>query len=509
MNQQDVTLQWLLGDIAPELADLRIRNVVRDSRHVQPGDLFVAISGTQTDGHEHVCEAVTRGAVAVVASKTTDAVSVPQIIVPCSMTAFARLTMKLYAGGTPPLCIAGITGTNGKTTSTWILRSILRSAGFQTGLLGTIHHSDGVVSQPSTMTTPSPEELAVRMRSMLDAGTTHCVMEVSSHALAQNRCVGLRLSAAAITNVTQDHFDYHGTVEAYRNAKVKISELLHTDAPLLLNLNDPGCRYLLHHFSLHMPVTYGVDNPDAELSARILNQTHRSQRIQLKLAQGDAQVRLRLIGRHNVENALVAAGMAEQLGVPLKRIVSGLESIGSIPGRLERIDEGQSFQLLVDYAHTPDALSRCIDTVTDFAPGRVICVFGAGGNRDASKRPLMAKAAMKADVAIVTSDNPRSENPVDIIRQIVAGFDRNMQYEIRMDREEAIARAIDLAEPGDVVLIAGKGHETTQEIGTHTFPFDDREAARSLIHRKLTASGRHQTLAPRESTFADRTTTSA
>ncbi len=276
-----------------------------------------------------------------------------------------------------------------------------------------------------------------------------------------------------------------------------MAELLHECAPLLLNIDDPGCQFIMDRMAGSADViTFGVNNPEAELRATVLQKNHRSQRVQLALAQGDAEVRLRMIGQHNVANCLVAAGLAEQLGVRLKDIVAGLESLHCVPGRLERIDEGQSFQVLVDYAHTADALARCTSTIREFVPGRLICVFGAGGDRDQSKRPAMGEAASTADYCIVTSDNPRREDPQAIADQIAAGFRPETEYETLINRREAIAQAFQLAQPGDVVLLAGKGHESVQELGSSTVEFDDRDVARSLL-RELAASQSVEELQPR------------
>ena len=340
------------------------------------------------------------------------------------------------------------------------------------------------------MTTPAADALGAQFAKMVQQRSSHCVMEISSHALVQQRCAAVPMSVAAITNVTQDHFDYHRTADGYRHAKSKIAELLHPDAPLLLNIDDAGCRQIFPGLDGRCRlITVALDSSDAELKAQVLSKTHRSQRIQLQLAQGTAQVRLRLIGRHNVANSLVAAGLAEQLGVRLKDIVDGLEAVHAIPGRLERIDQGQPFQVLVDYAHTPDALAHSIQTIRNFVPGRLLCVFGAGGNRDRSKRPLMGAAAGAADLAIVTSDNPRTESPGSIIHEIVAGFEPGTSYLTDTDRRAAIAHAFQMAEPGDVVLIAGKGHECYQEVDGHYEPFDDRIVARQILLERESGTG--------------------
>ena len=460
---------------------IRFAQVQADSRRIVPGDVFVAIRGTRHNGHLHIRDAISRGAQAVIAEDFVEDIEVSQALVNCSATAFAKLSMLQHAGSSHGITMAGITGTNGKTTTSYMVRSILQAAQLRTGIVGTIETSDVNNSVPSEMTTPSSEFLAQHTKVMMACGTSHCVLEVSSHALDQKRCAALRFAVAAITNITHDHLDYHETIAKYSSAKASIAKLLHPDAPLLINVDDSGCNSILDQLSGVPLVTYGIENNDAELRATILTKTHRSQRICLHLAQGDAEVRLRLIGHHNVSNALAAAGIAEQLGIRLKDIVAGLEALSCVPGRLERIDEGQPFQLLIDYAHTPDALQRSITTIRDFVPGKLICVFGAGGNRDVSKRPAMGAVASAADLCIVTSDNPRDEEPNKIMCEVAAGFCKHTHFEFEVDREHAILRAFRCAEPGDVVLLAGKGHEGTQEIAGRKLAFDDRDVARRLL----------------------------
>lgn len=488
---------WADAAAANRAAQIVVTGVTADSRNVTAGDVFVAVAGTRADGHQFVRQAVANGAVAVVTEMPIEGISVPQYVTECSASLFAQMCMTLNVGTRCPIVCAGITGTNGKTTASWMLRSILQAAGLRTGLVGTIETDDGVECAQSNITTPTADALALHMRRLMDQRATHSVMEISSHALVQKRCAGTQLSAAAITNITQDHFDYHHTVDAYRKAKASITELLHADAPLLLNLDDPGCQYVMDRLvGSAAVITYGVNNPEAELRAALLQKNHRSQRIRLELAQGDAEIRLRMIGEHNVANSLVAAGLAEQLGIRLADIVEGLESLHTVPGRLERIDEGQSFQVLVDYAHTADALKRCLTTIRDFVPGRLICVFGAGGNRDQSKRPKMGAAASIADYCIITSDNSRNEDPQVIADQLSQGCAAGTEYEIQLNRRDAIAQAFAVAHPGDVVLLAGKGHESVQEIGNRRTRFDDREVARTLL-QEMAASQTVADLQPR------------
>lgn len=452
-----------------------------DSRQITPGDAFAAVPGTQADGHTFAGAAVQSGAAVLLVQQRLPQLPVPQLVVPNAAAAYAILCTTQRLGRSLPT-LAGVTGTNGKTTTTWMVQAILQSAALTCGRMGTVDCDDGRQTSPSSLTTPAAAELADWLHRLRGHGGTHAALEVSSHALHQHRCDGLHFAAAAITNITRDHLDYHHHADAYHQAKARIADLLYADAPLLLNRDDPGCRQIEPSVRQRARVlTYGLESADAELRGQLLSSGHRRQRVRFSLAQGDAEINLRLIGQHNASNALAAAGMAEQLGIGLPHIVAGLESLRCVPGRLERIDAGQPFQVFVDYAHTPDALQHAIAAVRSCAPGRVICVFGAGGDRDRPKRRMMGRATEQADLTIVTSDNPRTESPAGIIRDIVAGFTEQQNYQPIVDREQAIRQALESAQPGDVVLVAGKGHETTQEINGNTHRFDDREVTRRIL----------------------------
>jgi len=465
----------------PSDAEIQVTQISCDSRHVPTDSIFVAVSGTQSDGHRFVRDAVAAGAKAVVVEKAMDRLSVPQVVVDSTTQAWNQLCMAWHRNPQRQLSIAGITGTNGKTTTGWLLRNILIAAGHSVGMLGTVEYSDGHRRFASQLTTPDARVQAEWMASMASQGTQHCVMEVSSHALDQQRCSAVKFAAAAITNITHDHLDYHGSANAYRSAKLRIADLLQCDAPLVLNGDDQGCRQVLDESELTCPVITFGQRADAELRYSILSRTHRSQRLRMALAQGDVEARIRLIGDHNAANCMAAASLAEQLGMSLTAIVKGLEATWKVPGRLERIDEGQPFQVFVDYAHTPDALCHCLTTVRAFTHGDLICVFGAGGDRDQEKRPAMAQAAAVADRVFLTSDNPRSESPTQIIDVILEGFSTRRHVDVDTDRRAAIRRALQVAQPGDAVVLAGKGHEQSQVIGTQTIPFDDRQVARQIL----------------------------
>ncbi|MEP3482147.1 MAG: UDP-N-acetylmuramoyl-L-alanyl-D-glutamate--2,6-diaminopimelate ligase [Fuerstiella sp.] len=471
-----------LAEYPIDLRQLQVTDLTCDSREVKSGTVFVAIPGSRTDGHTFLFEAATAGAIFAIVRHRNPDLPLPQLEVNCPASTYSQLCLKLALGKTNRIQTAGITGTNGKTTTAWMLQAILQAAGRQTGVIGTICHHDGVGQLPSDMTTPDARVLGELFNAMSRQGTSHCAMEISSHALVQNRAAGLQLSAAALTNITQDHFDYHGDFDSYRTAKASIVRLLHQEGPLLLNVDDVGCQQVLSDISESVPViTCSIEKRDCEISGSILRQNHRSTTARLRLAQGDCDVRIKMVGDHNVSNCLIAAGLAEQMGVDLDAVVEGLQSLSSVPGRLERIDLGQPFQVFVDYAHTPDALQHCLRTLRSFTTGRVICVFGAGGDRDRSKRPQMGAAASVADRCFVTSDNPRSESPEAIIADIVAGISATTSVQPVVQRQTAIAIAIQEAEAGDTIVIAGRGHESMQEVREGFVPLHDAHCVRSVL----------------------------
>lgn len=481
--------------------DAPVSRICSDSRDVRPGSTFVAIAGTNLDGHRFVDQAIAAGASAIVVEQPLPSLPIPQAVVSSSAEALGQLCLGVHGNPQDQLSIAGITGTNGKSTTAWLLREILRTAGHSTGLLGTIEYSDGVTASPASLTTPDAHRQAKLMSAMVRNQARHCVMEISSHALQQQRCAAIRLAAALITNVTHDHLDYHQTHTHYRAAKSQIARLLHVDAPLLLNADDPGTMQLLRERDLDCRTILFGQSDDAELRYSVLQQTHRSQRLRLSLAQGDLDVRVRLVGEFNASNCLAAAAVAEQLGMSLEAIGHGMESTREIPGRMERIDEGQPFQVYVDYAHTPDALELCLQTVRQHTHGNLICVTGAGGDRDQEKRPLMGQAAAMADRVVLTSDNPRTESPTAIVRDIQQGFTSRRQVDVEIDRHEAIRRALEYAQPGDAVVLAGKGHEQSQVVGTQSLHFDDRQVARELLQQMNQATD--HSASPQQNTHSE------
>ena len=471
-------------------ADIQTFDVTDDSRKCQSHCLFAVVDGHKSDGREYVHEAIANGAVALLVSQPIPDVDVPQCVVSNVRKAFALICSHISARPSHRVKVVGVTGTNGKTTVSWMVRSILQHAGHQTGLLGTIEYHDGVQSDDSQLTTPDARQFNHWLQSMVQNRTTHAAVELSSHALCQERVAGTQLEVGIVTNVTHDHFDYHGSFESYWASKSRIASYVRPGGLLVVNADNPSSMRIAECVSGDRTVkTFGI-SADADVGATVLEESVEGTSFLLKIGGWETHVRSRLIGRHNLSNALAAATAAEHLGCGAEVIRAGLESLTAVPGRLERIDIGQAFPVFVDYAHTDDALRRVLSFLRPLTQGRLIVVFGAGGDRDRTKRPRFARAAREADLKIVTSDNPRSESPAQIIREITAGFDPSefgKTVRVEVDRRAAIQMAIQEAEPGDCVLIAGKGHETEQIIGEERVPFDDRLIANEVIQTCLDA----------------------
>jgi UDP-N-acetylmuramoyl-L-alanyl-D-glutamate--2,6-diaminopimelate ligase len=470
-----VLLSDLLGPVHARATTLPIdgvdvRDLAYDSRRVGDGTLFFCVPGATTDGHDHADDAVRAGACALVVERVLP-VAVPQIVVDSCRAAMGPVADLFYGRPTAQLLVLGVTGTNGKTTTAALQHAILTAAGHATGLLGTIERRIGGAALPAQRTTAEAIDLHHDFRRMLDAGDTACAMEVSSHALDQQRVGGVRFAAAAFTNLTQDHLDYHHDLESYFAAKALLFD---GRCPTAANADDGYGR------RLPADLRFGIASTDVDVRAEDVAYGATGTALRLCTPWGDADVALRLVGRFNVENALAAASTAGLAGVPLDAIVAGLEGVGGVSGRLEVVTTDEPFAVIVDYAHTADALENVLRAVRPLARGRVICVFGCGGDRDRGKRPAMARVACAlADHVIITSDNPRSEDPQAIIDEIAVGADG--RHELEPDRQRAIARAISLAEAGDVVLIAGKGHEQGQDVAGIITPFDDRDVAREVL----------------------------
>ncbi|MCI0572186.1 MAG: UDP-N-acetylmuramoyl-L-alanyl-D-glutamate--2,6-diaminopimelate ligase [Myxococcaceae bacterium] len=473
-------------------ASADVTGVVLDSRQVKAGDLFVALPGTKTDGAQFVGEAVSRGAVAVLAERPIPS-QVPFFVVSNVRQALAIVAANFYGRPAQELTLLGITGTNGKTTTSYLLESIAAAGGATTGLLGTIQYKFAGRTLEAPHTTPDALTLQRTLREMVDAGTDTVVMEVSSHALAQERVHGLSFRAAAFTNLSRDHLDYHKDMEEYFQAKRRLfQELLSPGGVAVVNGDDTYGSRIYNELRGQKRMAWKFSRTGAgEISATDVQLTLDGIRATLKTPAGDIPVRSRLLGPHNLENILAAAGMALGAGFSRRDVQDGIERVARVPGRMERVDTS-GVNVLVDYAHTDEALRRALEAARALARGRVLVVFGCGGDRDQGKRPLMGQAAGElADVAVVTSDNPRGEDPEDIISQVTPGLEkagvRRMSpakarsgekgYLVEGDRSAAIQLAVGLARPEDVVLIAGKGHEAYQQVGAEKLPFDDREEA--------------------------------
>ncbi len=469
------------GDWRPAGRDQRpcVRHATRDE-----GALFFCVPGEQSDGHDLAWEAIERGAVALVVERTLE-VAVPQLVVANSRSAMAVAADAFFGEPTKELDVAGVTGTNGKTTTAFLLRSILDAAGRRPGAVGTVEWRVGGEARPAPFTTPEAIDLQRLFREMLDAGDLSVALEASSHGAALKRLERVRFDALVFTNLSQDHLDLHGSMEGYFGAKRALFAGVQPP-PAAVNVGDGWGRRLaqdLHDLHRSPLVTFGFVE-GAEVRPDNLEMTVSGSRF---VAAG-IEIETRLRGAFNVENVLGAVAAGLLLDLDEGAIAAGIADVEAVPGRFETVDEGQSFAVVVDYAHTPDSLDTVLRAARGLGEGRVIVVFGAGGDRDRGKRPLMGKVAVdRADVTIVTSDNPRSEDPIAIIEGVLQGT--GLDVEIDPDRRSAIERAIGIAQPGDVVVIAGKGHEQGQEIAGDIQPFDDREVARTALAARLREAG--------------------
>ena len=474
-----MTLRELIGEGAPEV---EISALAYSSRDVRPGALFFCVPGFKVDGHDFAPDAVARGASALVVQRPLG-LGVPEVQVEDVRAAMAEIAAVFYGDPTATLQLAGVTGTNGKTTTTFLIRSILEASGLRCGLLGTVARVVGGRREEVERTTPEAIDLQATFRRMLDAGDAACAMEVSSHALHLRRADGIHFAARVFTNLTQDHLDFHPSMEDYFAAKRTLFE--RPGGPAIVNVDDGYGRRLAGE--LGDPVTFGVESPDATYRAVDVDFDTAGSRFTCVTPDGDVRVTTPLPGLFNVSNALSAIATARVLGVSLEHAAGALATAERVPGRFESVDEGQGFAVLVDYAHTPDSLDNVLRAAREITRGRLHVVFGAGGDRDRGKRPLMGAAASRlADRVIVTSDNPRNEQPEAIIEQILAGAGPEVEREV--DRRKAIGRAIETAAPGDVVVIAGKGHEQGQEFEAgRKEPFDDVTVAREALRARLAA----------------------
>jgi UDP-N-acetylmuramoyl-L-alanyl-D-glutamate--2,6-diaminopimelate ligase len=480
-----MTLREVFGDVAPDVPRVDVTALAYDNRRVKPGSVFFCVRGFTRDGHDFAADAVARGAVALVVDHPLG-LGVPEVVVGDVRAAMAPAAARLHGDPTAALRTVGVTGTNGKTTTAYLVRALLEAAGEQTGLLGTVTSVVGGVEHEVARTTPEAIDLQAAFAAMRDAGDTHCVMEVSSHALELGRADAIHWAAAIFTNLTQDHLDFHATMEHYYAAKRKLF-LDQRPRVAVVNVDDPyGARLAEELAGAPVRVvTVGIDSEGADLRATDIESAFDGS----TFVAGGLELRSPLPGRFNVMNVLGAVAAVRALGVDDATIVAALPEAGRVPGRFEPVDEGQDFAVLVDYAHTPDSLENVLAAARPLTAGRLVCVFGCGGDRDRGKRPQMgAIAARLADHTIVTSDNPRSEEPAAIVDEILAGIEDRGTTEAIVDRHEAIERAVAHARRGDVVVIAGKGHEQGQEFEAgRKLPFDDVGVAREALRARLVA----------------------
>jgi UDP-N-acetylmuramoyl-L-alanyl-D-glutamate--2,6-diaminopimelate ligase len=472
-----------------------VNGVAYDSRMVQPGDVFVALRGQHADGTTFVRQAIDRGAVAIVSEQSAPSgTSVAWAVVDDARRALAELAASLYHHPSREMQVVGITGTNGKTTTAYLVASIFDAADLRCGLLGTVGYRIGSEMREATRTTPEAPDVQRMLREMVDAGCRACAMEVSSHALSLRRVESMSFAAGVFTNLTRDHLDFHADMEEYFQAKRRLFDMLPREAPSLINIDDPRGLQLTEAGG--RPVTYAINRP-ADITPGPLSFSLGGLAFDVRTPRGTIRVSSRLVGRPNVYNILAAVATATALDLSFDAIERGISALEGVPGRFQVVSGARDdVTVVVDYAHTDDALRNLLETARPLARGHLITVFGCGGDRDRTKRPLMgAVAGRLSDVIVITSDNPRNEDPGRIIDEIQRGLtadtrrDRDQRLLAIVDRRQAITEAIALAGPGDLVLVAGKGHETYQVIGSQVLPFDDVAVAREALDRRRTNSG--------------------
>lgn len=472
-------LQGLEYSIVQGNIDLDVKEVQYDSRKVKKEDLFICIEGFNVDGHKYIGSAIKNGATAIVCSKDLeDCLNCTVIKVKDTRKALAIISNNFYKNAVEAIKLIGITGTNGKTTSTYMIKSILEHAGYNVGLIGTIANYIGKEKIKSERTTPESLELHELFNKMKKKGVDYCVMEVSSHSLSLNRVYGLNFSQAVFTNLTQDHLDFHKTFENYYNAKL---ELFKNAKSSIINVDDIYGRKMLKDIPQSSEVlTYSLESGDL-IAKNIINHS-RGAEFDLYYKNNCIHIQLSIPGRYNVYNALCSVGACIKEGISLEKIKEGLQKV-VVPGRCEIAtkDYDLGFDVIIDYAHTPDGLENILKTAREFTKGRLISVFGCGGDRDKTKRPIMGKIGSElSDIAIITSDNPRTEEPLLILKDIEMGIEKD-NYILIENRKEAIKKAMEIAEKGDVIVVAGKGHEDYQILKDKVIHFDEREVIRDII----------------------------
>lgn len=462
-------------------SDLEIADISYDSRSVKPGSAFVAVRGFETDGHRYIPQAVSMGAGVVICEEVPE-IKVPYVRVPDSRRALALASRNFFGDPSSKLCVIGVTGTNGKTTSTYLLKHLLEETlGAKVGLIGTNGNLIGSESIPSEHTTPESRDLQALFSQMLAAGCTHVVMEVSSHSLDLGRVEGIRFAVGLFTNLTQDHLDYHKTMEAYAAAKAKL--FAHCERAAV-NLDDDWSAFMLEHAACPV-LKFSAKSDAAELVARDIKYSADSVKFCAVQEMSIERVRLGIPGTFSVYNALGALACMRLLGVPLKEAAAAIATAKGVKGRVEVVPTDGDYTILIDYAHTPDALENVLKSMRAVTQGRLVALFGCGGDRDRTKRPIMGRIASEcADFVVVTSDNPRTENPEDIIADILQGIPGGTPKQVIPDRIQAIQWVIEHHEPGDVILLAGKGHEDYQIIGKTKIHLDEREVVAEVLRKR-------------------------
>jgi len=486
-----------------ETLESEVTDIAHDSRKVVPGCLFVAVRGFHSDGHQFISQAVQKGAIAVVAEQksSTEAEGVPLVSVKNSRKALALLADAFFNHPSERLKLIGVTGTNGKTTTTYLVKSIVEATRGTAGLIGTIDYRVGSKVYPAPNTTPESLDLQRLMSEMTNLGAETCIMEVSSHALALDRTAGCRFAIAAFTNLTQDHLDFHETMDLYFDAKLQLFKGLDPGACAVINIDDARSANIISATKARVITTGLTPRADVRPLGAIHHSIH-GLTFEITTPSGMIKVESSLVGIHNIYNILTAVAIGIAMGYSTTTIAEGVKTMQAVPGRMEKVGDGKPFSVIVDYAHTEDALQRLLEAVREISEGRVITVFGCGGDRDRTKRPKMGRAAANgSDIVIITSDNPRTEDSLSIIREIedgmvssgvkVATLDAanndspgKTPYLVIPDRRDAIKAAIGMGNPGDVVVLAGKGHENYQIIGDKKIHFDDREVAKDELQKR-------------------------
>jgi len=500
MESRSMTVAQLVAALNGQVAiidqrgvlDQLVTSVTDDSRAVASGSLFVAVKGERVDGHRFVAQAIQAGAAAIVAQESVEVVSLPLVKVADSRKALGLIGSRFYGDPSARLSMIGVTGTNGKTTTTYLCKALLEGIGRHVGLIGTVAYQIGAETMPASHTTPGALELQGLLMKMTQAQLDSVVMEVSSHALAMDRTAGCEYDAAVFTNLTQDHLDYHRTMEEYFQAKLRLFTGLgigkKTGQRAIVNMDDPRGAQIRN--ACRVPVWGFAVKGQADIKAEKVRLSMNGSTFSAATPSGTFTVESRLVGEHNVYNLLGAIGVALHVGATCDQVREAVERVTNVPGRFERVSAGQDFTVVVDYAHTEDALVRLLTAAQALRTHRIITLFGCGGDRDRGKRPKMGRAAVEySDVVVLTSDNPRTEDPIAILQEVEVGVREALQrrshveYHLVPDRRDAIGMAMRLARSGDIVLIAGKGHEDYQIIGTKKVHFDDREVAREAIQQ--------------------------